>query len=62
MQAIQDGKMTMTVFTSTAAIADQVVEVITALGAGETVEYYQYIDAPIVDASNVAEYAPQAEF
>lgn len=62
MQAIQDGKMTMTVFTSTAAIADQVVEVINSLEAGETVEYYQYIDAPIVDASNVAEYAPQAEF
>lgn len=62
MQAIQDGKMTMTVFTSTAAIAEKVVEVINALEAGETVEYYQYIDAPIVDASNVAEYAPQAEF
>ena len=62
MAAIQEGKMTMTVFTSTAAIADQVVEVINTLEAGETVEYYQYIDAPIVDASNVAEYAPQAEF
>ena len=62
MAAIQEGKMTMTVFTSTAAIADQVVEVITALEAGETVEYYQYIDAPIVDASNVAEYVDQAEF
>ena len=62
MAAIQDGKMTMTVFTPTAAIADKVVEVITALEAGETVEYYQYIDAPIVDASNVAEYVDQAEF
>lgn len=62
MQAIQDGKMTMTVFTPTAAIAQKVVDVINAVEAGETVEYYQYIDAPIVDASNVAEYAPQAEF
>ena len=62
MQAIQDGKMTMTVFTSTAAMAQKVVDTISALEAGETVDYYQYIDAPIVDASNVAEYAPQAEF
>lgn len=62
MAAIQEGKMTMTVFTPTAKIAEKVVDVITALEAGETVEYYQYIDAPIVDASNVAEYVDQAEF
>ena len=62
MQAIQDGKMTMTVFTSTAAIADQVIEVIETVQAGGTVEYYQYIDAPVVDASNVADYVAQAEF
>lgn len=62
MAAIQEGKMTMTVFTSTAAIAQKVVDVITALEAGETVDYYQYIDAPVVDASNVAEYIDQAEF
>ena len=62
MEAIQKGQMTMTVFTSTAAMAEKVVEVINAVEAGETVEYYQYIDAPIVDASNVAEYLDKAEF
>ena len=62
MAAIQNGTMTMTVFTPTAAMAEKVVDVITALEAGETVDYYQYIDAPIVDASNVAEYVDQAEF
>lgn len=62
MAAIEAGTMTMTVFTPTVKIAEKVVGVINALEAGETVEYYQYIDAPIVDASNVAEYASQAEF
>ncbi len=62
MTAIQEGKMTMTVFTPTMKIAEKVVGVIEALEAGETVDYYQYIDAPIVDASNVADYIDQAEF
>ena len=62
MAAIQEGKMTMTVFTPTMKMAENVVGVIEALEAGETVDYYQYIDAPIVDASNVADYIDQAEF
>ncbi len=56
LQAIKDGKMTATVFTPTAAMAEKAVEVIKALEAGEEVEYYQYIETPIVDASNVDQY------
>ena len=62
MQAIKDGKMTMTVFTSMAKEAEKVVETIKALEAGQTVDYFQYIETPVVDASNVDQYADQAEF
>lgn len=62
MAAIQNGQMTMTVFTSTKMIAEKVVEVINRLEAGESVDYYQYIDAPVVDASNVADFVDLAEF
>lgn len=62
MAAIQDGTMTMTVFTPTKAIAQKVVDTINSLEAGQSVDYYQYIDAPIVDSSNVDQYVDQAEF
>lgn len=56
LQAIKDGKMTATVFTPTAAMAEKAVAVIKALEAGETVDYYQYIETPMVDASNVDQF------
>ncbi len=56
LQAIKDGKMTATVFTPTAAMAENAVNVIKALEAGETVDYFQYIETPIVDASNVDDF------
>lgn len=62
MAAIQEGKMDMTVFTSTKTMAEKVVEVINRIENGETVDYYQYIDAPVVDADNVADYVDLAEF
>ena len=62
MTAIQEGKMTMTVFTPTLKMAEKVVSVIEALEAGETVEYYQYIEPVIIDSTNVADYIDQAEF
>lgn len=62
MTAIQEGKMTMTVFTPMKAVAEKVVGTIEALEAGQTVDYYQYSDTFIVDANNVADYIDQAEF
>ena len=57
--AIKDGKM-VTVFTSTGMMADKAIECIKANEAGETVEYDQHIECPVIDASNVDEY--KAEF
>lgn len=62
MDAIKAGTMTMTVFTPTTAMAEKVIATIKALEAGETVDYYQYIETPLVDASNVDQYIDQAEF
>lgn len=57
--AIKDGKM-VTVFTSTGMMADRVIECILANEAGESIEYDQHIECPVIDASNVDEYT--AEF
>ena len=57
--AIKSGKM-VTVFTSTGMMAERVVECILANEAGESIEYDQHIECPVIDASNVDEY--EAEF
>ena len=57
--AIKEGKM-VSVFTSTGMMADRVIECILANEAGETIEYDQHIECPVIDASNVDEY--EAEF
>ncbi len=62
MTAVQDGKMTLTAFYSTAAAVADVFSVIDQLSAGETPEYYHYTATPHVTSENVAEYASQAEF
>ncbi len=62
MAAIEAGTMTMTVFTPMKAVAEKVVATIQSLEAGETIDYYQYSDTYIVDATNVADYVDLAEF
>lgn len=62
MTAIEEGKMTLTAFYSTAAAVGDVFSCIDALAAGEAVDYYHYTDVPHVTGENVGEYADKAEF
>ena len=62
MTAVQDGKMTLTAFYSTATVVADVFSVIDQLSAGETPEYYHYTVTPHVTSENIGEYASQAEF
>ena len=60
MDAIEKGGLSMTVATPTQSSVDKVIEVITALENGETVDYNQYGTYQIITADNAADY--QAEF
>lgn len=52
IQAIRDGKMTMTVATPSTKTVDKLMECIKALEAGEEIDYYQYSGYDIVTAEN----------
>lgn len=57
--AVAKGQM-VTMFLSMHSMADKILECIQASVAGEDLEYTQYIDCPIVDASNMDQY--EAEY
>ncbi len=57
--AVAKGQM-VTVHISTASVAEKTVDCILANEAGETLDYEQYIDCPVIDASNMDQY--EAEY
>jgi ABC-type sugar transport system substrate-binding protein len=56
IQAIKDGKMTMTAYYSTAATAQNALKCIDDLAAGKTIEYFHYTDVPLITKENADKY------
>lgn len=62
VQAIEDGKMTLTSFYSTKDTVAEVFKVIDDLAAGNTVEYFHYTNVPHITADNAGDYTDKLEF
>lgn len=59
VQNVIDGWMTFTVFQSPAEDAATAMRTMEKILNGEKTEYFTYMDTPIIDASNAAEYLPK---
>lgn len=62
VQAISDGKMTLTSFYSTADTVAEVFRIIDALAAGESVDYFHYTNVPHITQDNAGDYTDKLEF
>jgi ABC-type sugar transport system substrate-binding protein len=58
VELVQDGWMLFTVFQSPATDAATSMQVMEKILNGERVEYFTYMDTPIIDATNADEYIP----
>jgi len=56
IQAVKDGKMELTVLRSWATMANKTIECIEKLFAGETIDYFQYIDTPYITKDNADQF------